>query len=91
MQQKDKICFFNQEPFCVLTNVFEGFQSTCKCARLLGLSFQVQILICTFEYAMQCKLESTSETKVSYVEDKAQTSSLLQASIPAVITIINLN
>lgn len=40
---------------------------------------------------MQCKLESTSETKVSNAEDKAQTSSLLQASIPAVITIINLN
>lgn len=40
---------------------------------------------------MQCKLETTSEKKVSYAEDEAQTSSLLQDSIPAVITIINLN
>lgn len=40
---------------------------------------------------MQCKLENTSETQVSYAEEKAQTCSLLFASIPAVITIINLN
>lgn len=40
---------------------------------------------------MQCKLQSTSEAKVSHAEDGAQTGSPLQASIPAVITIINLN